>query len=234
MYSELIKMNKESYNKIAIPFSNTRSYSWVDFKNFEPFLQKDIDILEIGCGNGRLIEFVKPYYKKYIGIDFSQNLLNEAKKKYPTTQFILSDFLEFDDTKYKNCFDFIFCIAFLNHIPTVELQKKVLIKIFNMLKPNGMVFMTNWNLWNLSFKKKGVLNSAFSKIKQNFKKFNLVFSDVITEWKSNDVNVPLYYKAFTKRDLKNLCINVGFKIELNKYSNKNFWKGGNIITILKK
>lgn len=230
---EILTINRQSYNTIARLFSQTRQYSWPDFEFFKPYLHKQNDILDIGCGNGRLIEFLKPYIFAYMGVDLSDGLLQEARNKYAEYSFQQGDILTMDiDQK----FDVIFSIAVLNHIPTQQLQLQALKSLYNHLKPGGIICMTNWNLWKLSLHKKSIFKYKFKdKISYNeFNKIPLGFKDVITTWKSGKTQVPLYYYAFSKGQIKKYAKKIGFKILENKYSHGSWWKGGNIITVLQK
>lgn len=242
----LIKLTTEGYNQIASLFSQTRQYSWRDFDFFKNTLQgNDLDILDIGCGNGRIYDFVKDNTNNYVGVDISKSLLDEANSKYPNQKFIEGNVLDDLSGKLENQkFDVIFSIAMLNHIPSKELQRQALQNMFDLLKPGGKICMTNWNLWRFSLKKKSVFKFKFIiserlRTKKFLKKYdishlNLKFQDIITIWKSNDIEVPLYYYAFTPSEIKNLAQSIGFKVIENKFSQKKWYNGGNIITILEK
>ena len=49
------------------------------------------EILDIGCGTGNMITVGRLPADKYLGIDISQNMLTEAKMKYPDYQFEQQD-----------------------------------------------------------------------------------------------------------------------------------------------
>jgi ubiquinone/menaquinone biosynthesis C-methylase UbiE len=82
-------------------------------------------------------------------------------------------------------FDSVWSVAVLHHIPSTELRKCVLSEIKRVLKPNGRVIVTFW------------------KIKSILRK---------------DVFIPFhgkkrYYHIFSKREIKKLFKNSGFKIK---------------------
>lgn len=229
---KIIQLNERSYNTIAQLFSQTRQYSWPDFEHFKEYIPKDGTILDIGCGNGRLIKFIKPYIKSYTGIDLSEGLLEEAKKQYPEYEFkqgnILDNFQELEQ------YTTIFGIAVLNHIPTHELQLHALENLYKLLQPGGIVCLTNWNLWHATLKRKSIFKYKMQTNPEVTKEYGLQLKDVMTIWKSNETQVPLYYYAFTKNEIARLAKKAGFSVLKNVYSHKSIWKGGNIITVLKK
>ncbi len=92
-------------------------------------------LLEIGCGAGFSAEYLKNDYIEFIGVDYSEKLIQYANKfnKYDKTKFIAKNIKDFQ-TEQK--FDVIFMIGVLHHIPDPE---KVLNDLKTMLKPNGMI-----------------------------------------------------------------------------------------------
>lgn len=59
-------------------------------------------VLELGCGHGDLLHAVKPSHG--VGIDFSENMVNFAKEKYPELNFEAQDA---EDIKIDDKFDYI-------------------------------------------------------------------------------------------------------------------------------
>ncbi|NCF75333.1 MAG: methyltransferase domain-containing protein [Xanthomonadaceae bacterium] len=258
---KIIALNKNSYEEIAEHFSITRNYIWKDLKNLveymysyykiipTPFSKREaIKVLDVGCGNGRLFEELENKNIKYFGIDYCEKLIDIARNRYKNSasraQFAIFDI---DNMPFgRNRFDTIFAVAVINHIPSKESQKKVLTKLYQILKPGGIFLMTNWNLWNFN-SKKNVFNYNFKKWKMSDKKWKekygidkkeFKFKNIITEWKTGEKSSPLYYYVFTKQEIDKLMKEVGFKI-LNSYYSKNGEKtgrfqGSNIITIAKK
>lgn len=108
-------------------------------------------VLDIGCGNGKLISGL-PEGVGYIGTDFSQTLLEEAKKLYPDHDFRFGDVIEASHWAELGKFDAIFCVAVLHHIAQREQQVYLLKEIKKHLKKRGgFLYLTVWNLWQNKF-----------------------------------------------------------------------------------
>lgn len=62
-------------------------------------------VLDAGCGYGRIAS----WFKKYTGVDFSQDFIDRAKATYPKKKFVQADFrvLPFKDKE----FDWAICIS---------------------------------------------------------------------------------------------------------------------------
>jgi hypothetical protein len=73
-------------------------------------------VLEIGCAEGKLLHSLKPSYG--LGIDFSSQAIENAKKKYPTLDFIKLDAHAIDLGTQK--FDFIILSELVNDVWDVQ------------------------------------------------------------------------------------------------------------------
>ncbi|MFH0779780.1 MAG: class I SAM-dependent methyltransferase [Parcubacteria group bacterium] len=230
---DLNELNRTSYDKIAGEFSATRGYSWKDVDYLFEFVKSGDKILDVGCGNGRLLGNSKHKIQStnYIGVDNSEQLIGEARKKYPEFKFEIVDLLTMNDLHDK--FDTAFCVSFLNHFPK-EKQNQVLQNLKALLKPGGYLLMVNWNLWNV-FNKKSVWFKLRRDPSHELGVTHLRDRNVMTTWKSGDKEVPLYYYAFTKGELAKLLQKNGFEVVENFYvknGKKSSWLfGNNILTV---
>ncbi|MBT3412944.1 MAG: class I SAM-dependent methyltransferase [Candidatus Jacksonbacteria bacterium] len=222
----------DTYTAISKDFSKTRSRKWEEFVVFKKIIQSltvtpseggpasRISLLDVGCGNGRFFEMLQDVSCEYQGVDASEGMIREARKKYPQTPFTIGDMrdLPFAD----NSFDGVIAIASLNHMLSHADQKKALKEMFRVLKPGGSLFMTNWNLWRISVVGKSWWKYNFLRTKS---------SVVTTRWNGH----PLPYYAFTLRELLPLVKDVGFEVLESFYSKKGeksrWWNGNNSVII---
>jgi len=137
---------KDTYNEIGVNFSASRGYIWPDLKPYLSGVKENASVLDVGCGNGRLL-LGFPEIIKYTGIDFSTTLLEKAVENHPHAHFIETDITRPDVWKHLPQFDHIFCIAVIHHLPTRKDQLFVLRQIKQHLKPKGKCLITAWNLW---------------------------------------------------------------------------------------
>ena len=218
---DLLNLNKRAYDNIAPAFSASRSYVWPDLWPFMEYIKDGDRVLDLGCGNGRLLMLLAEKSVEYLGVDFSEKLIEQARVNRPDKEFAVMDALDLklpDDA-----FDVVICVSVLNHIP-LDKQNLFVANVKRVLKPGGVLLMANWNLWNI-FNKKSVW-------------FNGLKKDVMTTWKGGGENEPLYYYAFTRRALKKLLERGCLVVEQSFYSRKGKRTHGlfghNIITIVKK
>ncbi|MFZ3069488.1 MAG: class I SAM-dependent methyltransferase [Microgenomates group bacterium] len=143
---------KNIYDNIGKEFSASRQYIWPDLKPYLKNVKPNSSVLDIGCGNGRLLLGL-PEKIKYTGMDISKELLKEAEKAHPEQKFYETDITKESLWKHLPQYDYIFCIAVFHHLPTKKDQLFVLNQIKRHLKPKGKILITAWNLWQPKYLK---------------------------------------------------------------------------------
>jgi len=133
--SEKRKIVKDDYNAIADTFA--KCYSEIDYcKTYiDEFIAGLLGkkVLDIGCGAGQITDYLVQKGIDAIGIDFSERLLEIAKKNFPNSKFILADICEYEHNEQV---DGIITKDMLFHLSDEDLIK-VLQKFKNILKSNG-------------------------------------------------------------------------------------------------
>ena len=109
---------KDTYNKIAEDWhedhkADTWSIEATD--KFSSFIKKGGSILDIGCAGGLKSKYLVDRGFKVLGIDFSENLIEIAKREVPEAKFLVMDVNNID--ALEETFDGIFMQAVLLHIP---------------------------------------------------------------------------------------------------------------------
>ena len=223
----IIHKTREDYNLIAPKFSGTRFDLWEELRPFKKLVKDGQNILDWGCGNGRLNFLFKDNKIKYFGLDQSEELLKFAKEigegKVSFFHTATGD-KHFDD----NFFDLAFLIASLHHLPDEKTRLDLLNKIYKELKPAGKIIITVWNLES---------DWAQSKLEKDWEKMSE--NDFIIPWKNNkgELIVKRYYHHFSETELKDLLQRAGFKnIEMSYDSNVKFTgkTGRNLVAIATK
>ena len=101
-------------------------------------------VLDLGCGDGRWGQILAGSCKKYVGVDVSQKMLENAKKivTNKNTTFICQPSQEYiSDEK----FDFILMIGLLTYLNDEDIEK-LSINCRKMLAKNGRLIVRNVTL----------------------------------------------------------------------------------------
>jgi len=215
--NRVLEKTKEDYNIIASHFSEKRKFIWGDIKPFLKFIKPGDKVLDAGCGNGRLFRALKRKKVNYLGIDFSKELLKIAKKENPRGNFKYGDLTKTKTWENLKNFDACCCIAVFHHLPSPKSQLKLLEHIRRALRPNGVLIITVWNLWQRRFWTSH-LKQLLWKIFKGFK-----FKWVRIPYKINDRGkvariVNRFCYAFSIRELEEIAKKAGFEIIKKKIS----------------
>ncbi len=226
-YAEyLLKETRAGYNLIAEEFSRTRWNIWAEFSVFRDYIKNGDKVLDIGCGNGRLLGLLKGIEVEYIGIDNSEKLIETAREKHPQEKFLVASALKLPFPE--NSFGKIFLIAVLHNIPSEEFRLKILEEIKRVLKPGGVLILTVWDVW----RKEAIILILKYLLLKLIGKSKLDFKDVFKSWGKEKIN--RYYHFFTKKELKNLAKKTGFKIKRVGVAKNETGKRSNIYLIAEK
>lgn len=200
------------YDRLADDMDATRRYLWKDLQGMLPRVEADLVVLDIGCGNGRLIQALPIKVAKYLGLDLSPALIKKAKErfgaKHPEARFEVGDADELSLSD--ESVDVVLMIAVLHQIPGDMARRRVLAEAFRVLKPGGEILLSVWNLWRPKYLGY-LLQFTLGKL---FFQHQMDWGDVLIPWKSK--NVERYYHVFTFWGLKRLIQSTGFIILVNK------------------
>lgn len=109
-------------------------------KYYSFLIPEGCKVLEVGCGTGDLLNAVKPKYG--MGIDFSGNVIQIAKEKYPSLNFMVSDAENFE---LQEKFDYIMISDLTGFLWDVQEAFRSLKKVCN---DKTRIIITSYNyLW---------------------------------------------------------------------------------------
>lgn len=198
----------DTYQKIALHFSNTRAYLWKSVKKFLDEIEPSRVILEVGCGNGKNLNYRKDCIN--LGCDLCQNFCQISSAKGAECLVANNLYLPYRD----NSIDYILSIAVIHHLSTEERRIMALLELIRVLRPGGKLLIQVWAM-------KQPDNSRRKFTKQ----------DNLVEFQTSDKkNKELrFYHVFEENELdKMLNIIPGIEIV------KSYWEIGNWIVEIEK
>jgi ubiquinone/menaquinone biosynthesis C-methylase UbiE len=222
---------KSSYSAVAREFYLTRKTPWEEFHHFLGYVRHGAKVLDIGCGNGRFYDFLKPRKVEYYGIDHNSHQLEVGREMYPDARLELGDMMDLNLPE--NAFDNVFCIAAFHHIPGKKMRRKVADDFYRILKPDGVLILTVWNLFQLKYLV-GIVKGFLSCILHLGLK--TAWNDVWVRWGAYPIK--RYYHAFLPKELIRYFDSGKWKIEEFYFTRKgnrvSFLRSFNIVLIARK
>lgn len=155
---EKIALTRDGYDRVAEDWDKTRQNLWPELlSEIEKYIIPKSKILDLGCGNGRLIKDINKFEIDYTGIDISDALIKIAREKYDEHSFPKIKLATFDGLALNNktntanvnfdneTFDQVISIAVLHHLPPAKVIDWL--KEANRVTKSGSInIFTTWNL----------------------------------------------------------------------------------------
>ena len=173
----------DTYSKIAHSFSNTRSYIWPSVKLFLDNLDVGSIILEVGCGNGKNLDYRKDCFN--IGLDLCTEFCEITSQKQIDAIIANNTALALRT----NSVDVVLSIAVIHHLSTSVGRLNAIKELIRVLKPGGKLLIQVWAL------------EQPEKSKRRF-----TDGDNFVEFKSKDGTIceKRYYYIFNEEKFRNL------------------------------
>jgi cyclopropane fatty-acyl-phospholipid synthase-like methyltransferase len=139
-----MKLNRESYNKIADEWAESREkHSFVSnlVIEFASKVKPGGKILDIGCGTGfPIAKYLSEQGFIVTGIDISEKLLQKAiDRNLPNTKLYLCDFFDFEP---RDKYDGIIAFDSFFHFPK-EKQKQIYGRVSDWMNNNAYLLFTH-------------------------------------------------------------------------------------------
>jgi SAM-dependent methyltransferase len=161
-----------SYTRDRVVFWGGKRLNFVNFfsdfyhkslsRIYQKIIPKGSRILEIGCGDGRLLASLGGAYS--VGIDFSEQKIHEAKKSHPQCHFFIMDAHSID--LIENSYDFIILSDLLNDVWDVQEVFEQILPYCN--KKTRIICNIYSHLWNIPLRLARILGFASPALSQNW------------------------------------------------------------------
>ncbi|HEY0005388.1 MAG TPA: methyltransferase domain-containing protein [Pyrinomonadaceae bacterium] len=118
-------------------FSHPLRLEWL-----ECYLDSRARVLDYGCGYGRTLgELAQAGYQNVFGVDFSAAMLARCRQEFPQVSVLLNDgrSLPFES----GSLDAVLLFATLTCIPQNEAQRALLAEVERVLRPNGLLYISD-------------------------------------------------------------------------------------------
>jgi len=100
LYQNIIRRKKNEYDFIKFIFKNHK---------------KEVNLLDLCCGDSYILNYISKYISSYIGIDNNIRYLKQSQKDYPNFKFHYLDINKIDSLDINNI-NFVFMNGAIHHL----------------------------------------------------------------------------------------------------------------------
>ena len=130
------KFRKENISGDFFPKASTRARRAMVTAFFLQRYIRNKDVVDIACGGGFVVEAMRKFGGRAMGIDLNADRIAYAKKHFPQNRFICGSYEELLNQDMQ--FDFVYSSQLLEHLPDNNNFMNVLSQI---TRPGGMVYI---------------------------------------------------------------------------------------------
>ena len=179
LYQNIIRKKNNEYNFIKYIFQQ----------------HKNINVLDICCGDSYILDYIKNYINNYIGIDNNSNYLKNSKKKFPKFSFIYSDIERINKIKKLNQskINFIFINGAIHHLSDSKVTN--LISYLNKNFPNAKFLFIDPLRGENKFINKLMINLDRGKYIRTKKKYKKILKN-FSRMETNDFFIMSFLLIF--------------------------------------
>jgi tRNA (uracil-5-)-methyltransferase TRM9 len=235
-------INYEFYTTHGQEFSSTRRGLQPGVRRLVGTLRGDESVLDLGCGNGSLPRelALRGHDGTYLGIDFSEDLLREARSTTSSLRggFLRADLLELTQASMsephlepghqsnissnlreaeravtKTPWMIVAVFAVLHHIPARDQRRQLLAAIRGWMHPQGRLFLSNWQF--LDHPRMGTRVRSWLGVA--LERSDLDSNDYLLDWRHGSPGLR-YVHQFDERELQELSAACGFSVIETFYS----------------
>lgn len=151
-------LNQHFYEYYALAFHSTRAFGWRGWRALlDLHTHHELKVLDIGCGGGRLADFLQKFWvrelersiSQFTGVERSQGLLEQAKQRdvdIPTS-WAFYDWAARDKscTTIESNQDWITLFGVMHHIYGYKARLHMIESMAKYLKVGGVISISHWN-----------------------------------------------------------------------------------------
>ena len=220
----LLQLNREFYDTFAEAFRDSRAPTEPGFERILQRVHPGSRVLDLGCGPGRLASLLPPGCS-YTGVDYSAELLRAATESHSAeshsadgvnvgeapanVRFVQADLVgdPWPDL-VGDGYDWVILRAVLHHIPGLDRRRTVVQRATEVLGPQGMVVVANWQFLRIERLRRRLLSWDQIGLRES----DVDPGDYLLDWQRNGYGIR-YVHLIDEAETHQLANHAGLQID---------------------
>ncbi len=228
--AQLLEINTRFYHDFGEAFAATRRRIQPGVRSVLATIPEHGSWLDLGCGSGALGRewAASGRTGSYLGLDFSEPLLREARKVTAgasgsrlSVRYAFADLMDpaWGDAFPAQSYDGVMAFASLHHIPGRENQRRFFSAVYRLLRPGGKLILSVWQFQNSAKLMERVLPWETVGLQET----DVEPGDTLLDWRyalsgQQSRTGIRYVHLFSAESLQHLASAAGFSLTAQFYS----------------
>lgn len=141
------KPNLQVYSQSAV----AAHYAALDYLTacerhlFERYIPKGTEILDVGVGGGRTTPYLSKVASRYLGVDYSEEMIRICRDKFPQLEFQVADAADLSSLRDGSFGAIVIAFNGLDYVIPEERRAQCLRECFRVLRPGGVLIFSSHN-----------------------------------------------------------------------------------------
>ncbi len=112
---------------------------------FRSYIKPEMNVLDLGVGGGRTTAYLSSIASRYVGIDYSEAMLQACKKKFPHLDFRLADASDLSSFEDESFDAIVFSFNGIDSVIPNEKRLRCLRECWRVLRAEGVLIFSAHN-----------------------------------------------------------------------------------------